>query len=250
MPKVEPWRKRILQFQASALIPREQSERHYLEVHSAWALREIRAMDDMLAYHTNLMLGQWDLLGDFRQAPDLWRFATMRTKPGAKKGFLPKVIPFLSADHQNFLRELRGFEVEESVWFDRRSGQLTTDKYVLVLDRPSGLDRAAALAVLEEVENGLRELLEHAYGARLMASNRVLSESEYDDLREPGQGITSRLVDESQRLAYLEIYFDHQEWGEEFFAREDVQSLVRRPELGPGWVSGYHVLERAGHEKR
>jgi hypothetical protein len=115
VPQPEPWRKSLIQFQPSGLFPRERSERHYLEVHSPWALREIRRMDDMVAYHTNLVLGQWDLLGGFHQAPDLWRFATMRTRPGGSKGFPAGVLGFLSADHQNFARDLRGFQVEESV---------------------------------------------------------------------------------------------------------------------------------------
>ncbi|TYL54969.1 hypothetical protein FXB39_05030 [Nocardioides sp. BGMRC 2183] len=250
MGEVQPWNKRILQFQASKLAPKEQSERHYLEVHSAWARRELRATDGMLAYHTNLMLGQWDVLGGFGQAPDLWRLATMRTRHDAKVGFPPELLPVLSADHQNFLRELRGFEVEESVCFDRRAGQMTSDKYVLIFDRPVSVDRADAEAAVVEVGHRLSGLLAGAYGARLMVNNRVLSEFEYDDMREPGQRITSRRKPGSERMAYVEIYFDHQEWGEEFFASDDVGGLMVAAGFGPDDVAGYHALERAGLDVR
>ncbi|WP_114423141.1 hypothetical protein [Nocardioides houyundeii] len=250
MPTVEPWNKRILAFQPSSLVPLEQCERHYLRVHSPWAVREIRRMDDIVSYHTNLMLGQWDLLGGFHQAPDQWRFATMRSRPGGHAGFPPPMLGFLSQDHESFLSHLRGFAVEESVWLDRRSGQLTSEKYVIVLDRPDGLGQAAAHEAAEVVQDRLRELLEDAYGARLMVVNRVLAESQYDEGREPGQRITSRSASDSSRVSYLEIYFDHQEWGEEFFARADVQDSVRSSPFAPGWVAGYHVLERAGHDKR
>lgn len=249
MPQAEQWRKSLIQFQPSALVPREQCERHYLEVHSPWALREIRRMDDMVAYHTNLVLGQWDLTGGFHQAPDLWRFATMRTRPGGQKGFPASVMPFLSADHENFCRELRGFQVKETTWCDRRSGQLSSDKYVVVLDRPDGLDDAGAASAVDRVESTLAELVEGAYGARLMVSNRVVSESEYDDRREPRQEITGR-VGPSSRLAYIELYFDHQAWGEELFAGDAVRDLLVDTGFAPGCAAAYHVLERAGHDKR
>ena len=250
MPDAQQWNKRILAFRPSALAPLEQCEAHYLQVHSPWALREIRAMDDMVSYHTNLMLGQWDLLGGFRQVPDEWRFATMRSRPGGRGGFPPAVLEFLSQDHQNFLSHLRGFAVEESVSVDRRSGQLTSDKYVLVLDRPDGLAPDDALTAAAAVEARLGELFADAYGARLMVVNRVLAESEYDALREPGQLITSRVAGDSTRLSYLELYFDHEEWGGEFFARADVQSAVRDSPFAPKSSAAYHVLERAGHDKR
>jgi hypothetical protein len=120
---------------------------------------------------------------------------------------------------------------------------------VIVLDRPQTRDRDAATAAVDRVEFGLRRLLEDAYGARLMVSNRVRSESEYDDLREPRQGITAR-TSNSSRLAYLELYFDHQAWGEEFFARDEVRRLFLDAGFGPGDVAGYHALERTGHDKR
>lgn len=250
MPNVQPWKKRILTFQPSALRTLEQCEQHYLEVHSPWALREIRAMKDMVSYHTNLILGQWDLLGGFRQVPDQWRYATMRSRPGGRGGFPSEAHTFLSQDHQNFLSHLRGFSVEEAVLVDKRSGQLTSDKYVVVLDRPEGLATADAVAAADAVESRLCELFSDAYGARLMLANRVLQESEYDALREPGQLITSRVTSESTRLSYLELYFDHEEWGDEFFMRPDVRSAVRDSPLAPHASAAYRVLERAGHDKR
>lgn len=250
LPEVQPWDKRILTFQRASLVPAEQCERHYLHVHSAWALREIRAMDDMVGYHTNLFLGQWDLLGGFQQVPDEWRYASMRSRRGGRGGFPRAVLAFLSQDHQNFLSHLRGFSVEESIWVDRRSGQMTSDKYVVVLDRPDELRPEEAVAAAEGVERRLAELFANAYGARLMVVNQVLSEVAYDPLREPGQLINGRPPQESDRLAYIELYFDHEHLGEEFFATSEVLATVRESPFAPTGAAAYHVLERAGHDKR
>ena len=58
-PDIQPWSKRVMQFQPSSLRPREECERHYLDVHSAWAVRTFAAMDDLVSYHTNRVLRQW-----------------------------------------------------------------------------------------------------------------------------------------------------------------------------------------------
>lgn len=249
-PVALPWDKRILSFQRASLVPPDECERHYLEVHSPWALREIRQLDDMLSYHTNLFLGQWDLLGGFRQSPDQWRYASMRSRRGGRGGFPRSALAFLSRDHQNFLSHLRGFSVEESVWVDRRSGQMSSDKYLLLLDRPAALDLADATAAAQELQQQLAGLFAEAYGGRLMVVNRVLAENTYDALREPGQLITSRPVVESGRLTWIEMYFDHEHVAEEFFAHPETVSAVRDSPFAPESAAGYHVLERAGHDKR
>lgn len=250
MATVQPWTKRIMQFQPSALRSLQECEHHYLEVHSAWAVSTFRRMDDLISYETNLMLRQWDIRGGFGQAPDLWRFASMRSDPVRGMEFPPGTAEMLSHDHQNFLRELRRFDVEEFIWLDMRSGQLNSSKYVLVLDRPPGIEGESARAATTTVIAGLAELLASAYGARLMVANLVKLERENVAMREPGQRPTGIVLGDTRRIAFVEIWFDDQVWGDEFFAREDVRSLIFGSVFTPGSVAGYHVLARTLHDRR
>jgi hypothetical protein len=249
-PDRQPWIKRIMQFQPSALRPREECERHYLDVHSAWAVRTFRGMDDLVSYHTNLVVRQWDIAGGFGRSPDLWRFAEMRSTPDGAFEFPRGVAEMLSDDHQNFLSHLRRFDVEERVLFDRRSGQLTSAKYVIVLDRPDGLASAEVPRGVAQVVDVLGALLEDSYGARLLVEDRVLCERENVAMREPGQRPTGRVMADSSRLAFLALHFDDEVWGDEFFARPEVRRAMLDAGFGPGWCAAYHVFERAPHDRR
>jgi hypothetical protein len=249
-PDREPWTKRILQFQPSALRPLEECEQHYLDVHSSWAVRTFQGMDALVGYHTNLMLRQWDIQGGFGRRPDVWRFAEMRSRPGEPFEFAPGTTEMLSDDHQNFLSHLRRFDVEERTWLDRRAGRLTSAKYVVVLDRPAGVSEAEAPQRVEDVVTAWRDLLADAYGARLLVEDRVLLERENVAMREPGQRPTGRVVEDGRRLAYLSAYFDDQVWGDAFFARPETREALAGAGFAAGSFAGYHVLERAPHDRR
>jgi hypothetical protein len=249
-PERQPWTKRVMQFQPSSLRSRVECERHYLEVHSAWAVRTFQAMDDLVSYHTNAMLRQWDIAGGFRRSPDLWRFAEMRSRPDSRFEFGPGVAEMLSLDHQNFLSHLRRFDVEEYLWLDRRSGQLTSAKYVLTLDRPDTMAETEAPERVADVAGRVRSLLAGSYGARLLLEDRVLCERENVAMREPGQRPTGRVVVDSRRLAYLSLHFDDEVWGDAFLARPEVREALADAGFGHGSFAGYHVLERAPHDRR
>lgn len=240
--------KRILEFQASALRPREECERHYLEVHSPWAVRALAENPALVGYHTNLLVGQWDIAGGFRRTPDLWRYASMRFRaPGAE--FPPTVARMLAHDHQNFLRDLRRFDVEETVLHDGTTGQLSSDKYVLVVDRPARLSVDEGWAALDELLALLGRVVPTQYGARRLVLNRVLVERENAPLREPGQRPTGGVVEDSTRLAYVEVYLDHEVWGDELFARPELLALLSDSPFAPDSLTAYHVVERAGHDR-
>lgn len=249
-PSVQPWTKRIMQFQPSALVSVAESDRHYRQVHSAWATDIFRTTDSLVSYHTNLLTGQWDLRGGFGRTPDLWRYAAMRSDPLRGLEFAPGTAALLSHDHQNFLRELRRFDVEETVRFDCRSGQMTSAKFVLVLDRPEGGDAEQAADAVAEVTDTVSTALERSYGARLLVANRVLCERENVAMREPGQRPTGRILPDSTRLAFLEIWFDEQIWGEEFFCRPELLALQTSSVFAPAAITAYRVDERSPHDRR
>lgn len=244
-----PWAKRVMQFQASALRPREESERHYLDVHSPWAVDTFAGMPEVVGYHTNRVLAQWDIRGGFGRVPDLWRYASMRYRPPGME-FSAEVGAMLAQDHQNFLRELRRFDVEESLVLDLGGQALSTAKFVLVLDRPDGLDRAAAVAAADALVAGLARAFGSAYGARRMTVDRVRLERENVAMREPGQQPTGVRFEDTPRLAFVELYLDHACWGEAFFADDDVTALLHGSPFMPAAVTAYHVEERAGHDRR
>jgi hypothetical protein len=197
-----PWGKRVMQFQRSRMATPEQCERHYLGVHSPWAVETFRGMDEVVGYHANLVVAQWDIRGGFRQSPDLWRYATMRYDREMEFG--PGVAAMLAEDHQNFLCDLRRFDVSESLVVDLGGQALSTVKHLVVLDRPDDLGREEALDAVERVVAGLAEVFVEAYGARRMSVDRVLVERENLPMREEGQLPTGRRLEDTARLAYVD----------------------------------------------
>jgi hypothetical protein len=245
------WDKRILEFNRSSLLPPEECERHYRSVHARWAMVTMRDSDTLVTYQLGEMLGEWDLLGAFNQAPTLWRSAILRWLPGRGGAYSsdPAAMRRLSRDNPNFLSGIRSFEVEESVRFDRRSGQSTSAKFSVAVERPEGSDEGEARETVETLWRRLGELLGGAYGARLMLTNRVISEAEYEPIREPGQQVTGRTLPESSRVGLAEVYFDHGMWGEEFFASDPVRSELAGL-VDEGLARVFHVHEELGHDKR
>lgn len=77
----------------------------------------------------------------------------------------------------------------------------------LEVDRPSGLERPAALAEADNLTDSLSSLMKDAYAARRLVVNRVQSENGTAPIDEPGQTLTGEVFD-SERLLMLEAYFD------------------------------------------
>jgi hypothetical protein len=96
--------------------------------------------------------------------------------------------------------------------------------------------------------NALLGQAKDAFGLRLVVRNDVLNELRYTDANEPSQVQPGWPLPQPTRLAYLEFYFDHQQWGDEFFARPAVLDLVTDPAFGP--PHGYHIEEKCGFDKR
>jgi hypothetical protein len=69
-----------------------------------------------------------------------------------------------------------------------------------------------------------------------------------DALDEPGQAPTGEVLPSSARQAFVEVYFDHRDWAEEWFARPEVRTAL----LGSGWarVHGVRLQEECGLDRR
>jgi hypothetical protein len=238
--------KRILSFLPSALRSFEACERHYLEVHRPWAVNALGAHERLLGYSTTRLEAQWSADGAFGRRPHEWRYASLRFRPPELE-FDAVTARLIAEDHLNFLRDLRRFDVDEGIAFERPSGQLTSAKYVVLLDRPDlGVDRRSAG---EQLVAALVTLLDEAYGARRLVVNRVLRERENVAIREPGQQPTGRVLPASDRVMMLELYFDDSDWGDRFFASPPLVELVGASGFSPSALSAYRATELVGHAR-
>ncbi|WP_158647991.1 hypothetical protein [Nocardioides houyundeii] len=241
-------RKKFVQFQPSALRSAEECERYYSEVHTVWAMQALRDAPSLVSYETNLVERQWDLLGGLDQPPDQWRFAVLR-ETGDAPMFTPSQGRVLAHDHQVFLRDLRRFDVEETVRFDRSSRSLAAAKYLLVLDRPDDLGPTEAASAFESLLAGLVTGLREAQGARRLVANVVVAERGSAPGREPGQIPTDETLP-TRRLGFVELWFDDRVWGREHLGSQPVRRLLTDSPFAPDRLVGYEVAERVAHDRR
>ena len=73
--------KQIETFQPSRARSLAQCERHYVEVHTRWALEALAASKTLVHYHTTLFDAQWDICDRFEQTSDVWRAASLQFNP-------------------------------------------------------------------------------------------------------------------------------------------------------------------------
>ena len=234
----------------------DEAERHYLEVHHRFARGLFRHHAPTVnRYATARAVAQYDINGRFDRMPDVWRFIVLRyadqppTQGTAAKEWLPPwAEQLIVGDHTNFLREVRPFVVDEQVLVDRRSGQLSSAKFVFEFERAEDASVEEAAKSRAVVRAALLAAAEDAFGLRLYTENRVLTEAEMAPVLEPGQAYTGRVHDSTAMVCIDEWYFDHRAWGEEFFASGPVVEALRAPD-GFARVGGYVVEELVGVDR-
>jgi hypothetical protein len=240
--------KSIAQFLPLAASSREECDRYYRDVHTRFARSFLREMEHVLSYHIGLAQAAYDVNGRWCASPRTFRYVTLRFAPGSALEMSPELRETISQDHRVFLRELRGFAVEEEVLVDRLNGQTSLVKYVFEYDRHQGEDVDVGSARLSEQLQLLLPLAGEAFGLRLLLVDHVRSEGVSEALDEPGQRSTGERLRTSTRQAFVELYFDQQEWAEQWFARADVRKAL----LGQGWGAAYgvRVEEECGLDRR
>ena len=226
---------------------RGECDRHYMEVHTRFARRFLREMDDVVAYHVGLATAEYDLSGDWRQEPRAFRFIVMRTTGGPLR-LPPELGEVIAQDHRNFLRELRQFSVEEQVLVDELRGQTALVTYLFEFDRAGTDDPAEARRRLDAGMARLRDEAAHAFGLRLLVVNRVLDERATEPIDEPGQRPLPRLLPETTKQAFVELWFDQQEWAEEWFRRPAVRAVLQ--DRAWALARGYRIDESCGLDRR
>ena len=84
----------------------------------------------------------------------------------------------------------------------------------------------------------------------MIIQNWVVTEYESVTIDVEGQGLPGPGKSESDKLAYIEMYFDHTEWAERFFTtvRETIERLCWSDAISYGQL--YHIEERCGIDRR
>lgn len=242
------WAKVVGRFDPLASLPLAECERHYTEVHFPFAQRQLRTMPHVVTYHTNRVTAELDLAGGWRQRPRAWRFVLLRFQPGRALGFPPDVAEAVAQDHRNVLSNLRSYQVREDVRLDRLTGQTALAKYLFEVDRDPAVPAQESADRLAAGIGRLRDLAADAYGLRLLTADWVLSERAATPIDEPGQRPSPVPLPSTDRLAYLELYADAEEWAEQWLATPDVRAVLRDP-FFPSFA-GYRVEERCGLDTR
>jgi hypothetical protein len=243
-----PLAKTISQFQPLSTSTREECDRYYREVHTRFARGFLREMPHVRSYHIGLAESSYDVAGGWAAPPQTFRYVVLRFDPGTGLTLSTGLRERIAQDHRVFLRELRGFSVDEEVLVDRLSGQTALVKYQFEYDRRDGEAAEAGAARLRGQLDRLVALSEEASGLRLLLADHVRCETGSEPIDEPGQRGTGERVPATSRQAFLELYFDQPQWAEEWFRRDDVRSAL----LGEGWARahGVRVDEECGLDRR
>jgi len=223
-------------------------DRHYRQVHTRFARNFLREMPQVMSYHISRAEAEFDLNGRWNQRPRAFRFIVMRFQPGRSLEAPDALRRAIVQDHRTFLRELRAFHVLEETVVDRLAGQTALQKYVFEFERPAEVSAEQAAAHIVQALGVLREQAGAAFGLRQVLVNHVLSEGEVAAVDEPDQRPTGQLLPSTTRQAFLECYFDQQEWAEDWFARPEVRAIV----TDPFWAlaRGSRVDEQCGLDRR
>lgn len=235
-------------FAPLAAQPVEASDRHYREVHAPFARRFLREMDQVVSYHTARATAELDLGGGWRQRPRAFRYITMRFLAGRSLELPEDLHERIVQDHRSCLRDLRSFRVHEQVLLDRLTGQTGVSKHVVELERRPDVGRDEADAYLDKQLQVLADEAHGAYGVRQLLVNRVETEAETAAVDEPGQRPLRRPLASTTAQAFVELYADHADWGEEWLARPAVRAVVQ--DSWWGHARCYRVAEECGVDRR
>jgi hypothetical protein len=241
--------KRIDRFDPVPGKTRAECDRHYLEIHHAFARNMYRSDEaDVQLYVANRALGQYDINGGFDQDPTAWRFVFEDVRDGldGANAFIPEwAKDTIWEDHRRCLANFRGYDVEPETVLDRVSGQLISVKYLFEYHRPEGMEVEEAEAYYADVHlPRLRERLDGAFGVRRAITNRVLRQTAMLD--DAGQVISNEYMPSTTAHRYEELWFDNVAWGGEFFRQREIVELMHG---SPLTVEGYHVDQRCGVDK-
>ena len=249
-------KKKISRLQPVDPARRDESERHYAQVHHTFARDQFRRVaTDVTGYHGNRALGQFDLNGTFTERPDEWRFVITRWNavgPEASHtvGFMSETLRNLFyADRAKCIGSVAACEVTETVLLDRLSGQTSLAKYLFRY----GPEQFGDFDDFTSYYDGehlplLQRSIDRAYGLRLCLTNRVVQEAELKTRADGSMEYTGNYLERPSTYQFEEYYFDHDGLAHEFFTSAEMLCLLRDSRFGR--VPGYQVEEKCGVDRR
>lgn len=213
-------RYRITELHPLATARRQDCEDHYTGHHIPMIVRARRCdtTPRVLRYRPHLAVAEH--VGDaWQDSKDYWRFVFVTYLGEGTLG--ASDTKRISADHTGWAQDLRSFEVVATVLLDRRTGQLSSAKFLVLGHGDDGL--ATDVASWRETA---AELGRSAFGMRQLVTNDAIREQETEAIDVPGQRFTRRTLPVSGVRYYDECYFDSVDAGEEFFARQDIRAAL------------------------
>jgi hypothetical protein len=226
-------------FQPDVDLGLDESERHYLNLHQVFVRRLFKEQAGVLRYAPMKFVGRRDLLKGFDQRPDRWRCAMIQY---AEQDFAisQEDADRLWLDDHNFLEGLRNYQLDEQVLHDGLRGQTACVKFVVLIPTKLGLDVSS-----EDWQGRLTDAFAASFGSRLLVLNKVLGSLKTIDR---GREITADLADETDLTGILEVHFDNEQWGHEFFALPPVEELLAL-ERADGAIA-YQAVEQPALDRR
>ena len=246
----------MLKKKISRLLPvadREAAERHYADIHYTFARDQfLRCTPDVVGYHVNRAIGQFDLNGTFRERPEAWRFVITRWEAREEHtlGFMDERLRNLFyADRPKCIGSVAACDVDERVLVDHMTGRQTALAKYLFRYAPEQFGEATSFdAYYDQVHlPRLLDALRDATGVRLFISNRAQQEAELEHRPDGTMAYTGRYLAPTT-YCFEELYFDHEGHADAFFTSAPVLSLLRDSDWGR--VLGYHVEEKCGVDRR
>jgi hypothetical protein len=225
LPTDRTVRHRITELHPLATARREDCEAHYTHHHMPMIVRARRADAEprVLRYRPHLTLSE-RVGGEWRDSLDYWRFVFVSyVGEGALGASGTKRI---SQDHTTWAQDLRSFEVTRTVLLDRRSGQLSSAKFLVLGHDDTGLSGDGLAADVVAWRNIVTDHGRSAFGMRLLIANDAITEQETEAIDVPGQRFTRRALPVHGVRYYDESYFDSAEAGVEFFTRPEVDAAL------------------------
>jgi hypothetical protein len=215
-----PLRYRITELFPLVSAGSERCEEHYVRHHVPMIVQARRSDPEprVLRYRPHRAVAE---LTDGRWGPSecYWRFVFATYVNNGTLG--AHNTRHISDDHVNWVQDMRSFEVDSSTLLDRRSGQLSSVKYLVL---GSGGDEL--VATLPSWRAQLGALARRAFGIRLVIANDAIAEQETEPINLPGQRFTRRVLPMSGYRYYDEVYLDSELAGSEFFGQPELVAAL------------------------
>lgn len=203
----------------------EECERHYVGSHVPMVRNAMLASPARLSYYVGRVVREFDLNGGWTHPVTLWRYVWchMQVDRDAAKGVDgtnhdPVARAAMSRDGAVSFTDLKRTVVEEETLLDRMRPGLAGSYHVFDYARRADESQESARARLRAIVREANDRLEGNIGARLLRINWVTTEGDW----QPDAGLTGKLRDTTQLVAFVEFLFDDIHWSNMLFSQDDL----------------------------